>query len=228
MEDIEDLCSTFQEAATAVRNCYHLDKDSLLKLYGLYKQANLGPCNVPKPWMFSFTAKEKWEAWNCLGSMSKAEAMSRYIDLVKDVMTNYKDEETESRKASNLGFRVSCMARTDQELTDGDKNIFDWLKEGNMDQVSNMLKATPSLVKQQDEDGMLLIHWAADRGDACMIRMLLDFGSNLNATDELGQTPLHYSSACGHQDCIQLLIQAGADRSIKDKDGNLAQDLIES
>ncbi|XP_029446435.1 enoyl-CoA delta isomerase 2, mitochondrial isoform X1 [Rhinatrema bivittatum] len=58
-----------------------------LKLYGLFKQASQGPCNVPKPGMLDFVNKAKWDAWNSLGSLSKDNARQAYIELVSSLVS---------------------------------------------------------------------------------------------------------------------------------------------
>lgn len=45
----------------------------------MYKQATIGDCNTPRPAMFEFVNKAKWDSWNQLKSMSKANAMKNYI-----------------------------------------------------------------------------------------------------------------------------------------------------
>ena len=37
--------------------------DAKLKLYALYKQTTIGPCNVAKPSMLNFVEKAKYDAW---------------------------------------------------------------------------------------------------------------------------------------------------------------------
>lgn len=56
-----------------------------LKLYALYKQATEGPCNMPKPGVFDFVNKAKWDAWNALGSLPKDTARQNYVDLVSSL-----------------------------------------------------------------------------------------------------------------------------------------------
>lgn len=52
-------------------------------------------------------------------------------------------------------------------------------------------------LNEKDESGMGLIHWAADRGDVAVVRLLLAAGVDVNLLDEDGQTGLHYASSCG-------------------------------
>ncbi|XP_006099398.1 enoyl-CoA delta isomerase 2, mitochondrial isoform X1 [Myotis lucifugus] len=56
-----------------------------LRLYALYKQATEGPCNMPKPGVFDFINKAKWDAWNALGSLPKETARQNYVDLVSSL-----------------------------------------------------------------------------------------------------------------------------------------------
>ena len=226
MEDPTELEATFNEAADAIRESgTGLDNDTMLRLYGLYKQSTQGPCNVPKPGLFQFTARAKWDAWNNLGSLPKSEAMNSYIELVN----NLTGQDEQKTNVSMMGVSVSCLARTEPEMDDQDKTIFDWLKEGDLEHVQSILKASSSIANQPDESGMHLIHWAADRGDLSMLRLLVvEHQSNANVVDSTGQTPLHYAYACGHEDCIQFLMQCGADPHIRDEDGNLPCDLSES
>lgn len=50
-----------------------------LQIYGLYKQATVGDCNTPKPAMFEFVGKAKWDSWNALRGMPRINAMKNYI-----------------------------------------------------------------------------------------------------------------------------------------------------
>uniref|UniRef100_A0A3P9MWA5 ACB domain-containing protein n=1 Tax=Poecilia reticulata TaxID=8081 RepID=A0A3P9MWA5_POERE len=55
----------------------------MLKFYSYYKQATIGPCNIPRPGFWDVVGKAKWDAWNSLGEMSEGEAMAAYVDQMK-------------------------------------------------------------------------------------------------------------------------------------------------
>eukprot|EP00067_Danio_rerio_P000593 NP_001002645.2 enoyl-CoA delta isomerase 2, mitochondrial [Danio rerio] len=57
-----------------------------LKIYALFKQATVGPCNTPKPGMLDFVNKVKWDAWKGLGSISQEEARQQYVDLISSLV----------------------------------------------------------------------------------------------------------------------------------------------
>ncbi|XP_045045958.1 acyl-CoA-binding domain-containing protein 4 isoform X3 [Desmodus rotundus] len=57
----------------------------MLRFYSYYKQATMGPCQVPRPGFWDPIGRYKWDAWNSLGKMSREEAMSAYITEMKVV-----------------------------------------------------------------------------------------------------------------------------------------------
>lgn len=60
------------------------DKD-LLYLYGMYKQATIGNCNVEEPSKFSIKSHAKWESWNMNRDIEKSVAMAFYIGKVDEI-----------------------------------------------------------------------------------------------------------------------------------------------
>lgn len=75
--------------------------EAKLKIYGLFKQANVGPCNAKKPSSFNMVAKFKYEAWNGLGTMSKDDAMEAYIALVDELAGDAGDAVEEAVEVSS-------------------------------------------------------------------------------------------------------------------------------
>ncbi|XP_076981474.1 ankyrin repeat domain-containing protein 22 [Tamandua tetradactyla] len=58
-----------------------------------------------------------------------------------------------------------------------------------------------------------------------LVRMLLDAGVDVNATDCYGCTALHYACKMKNQTVIPLLLEAHADPSIRDKHGESSLDI---
>ena len=50
-----------------------------------FKQAKEGECTVAKPSFYQLTEKSKWNAWKELEGMGRAEAMTQYVEKVKDI-----------------------------------------------------------------------------------------------------------------------------------------------
>ncbi|XP_020217461.1 acyl-CoA-binding domain-containing protein 1 isoform X1 [Cajanus cajan] len=59
--------------------------ENLLILYGLFKQATVGPVNTARPGIFNMKDRAKWDAWKAVEGKSKEEAMSDYITKVKQL-----------------------------------------------------------------------------------------------------------------------------------------------
>ena len=58
------------------------DNATLLKLYGLYKQASTGELAEKKPGFSDMIGRAKWDAWNGFKGTSKDDAMQHYVDLI--------------------------------------------------------------------------------------------------------------------------------------------------
>ncbi|CAL1686852.1 unnamed protein product [Lasius platythorax] len=221
---IADLEETFNRAAKYLQTlAAQLDSGKLLGFYGLYKQATVGPCDIPRPNWYQVQAKHKWEAWKNLGDMSRETAMASYIYAIAKINPLWEEEE----KAESPGWNsVSKLSNTDTELRDADKTFLDWVKEGNEAKVREILNGEPTLVNTLDEDGLLPIHWAADRGHVGIVEYLIGNGANVNSQDRDGQTPLHYAASCGHAEAVKYLLSSGA-QTIADNDGMTPKDVAD-
>ena len=79
-----DLKADFQNAAKDVMDLSERpDNDTMLRLYGLYKQGSEGDVSGPKPGFFDFVGTAKYEAWEKLAGTKPEDAMKKYVDLVK-------------------------------------------------------------------------------------------------------------------------------------------------
>ena len=78
-----DLKAAFESAVAGSRNLSERpDNATLLKLYGLYKQATAGDNTEKKPGFSDMVGRAKWDAWDGLKGTSGEDAMQQYIDLV--------------------------------------------------------------------------------------------------------------------------------------------------
>ena len=61
------------------------DNSTLLKIYGLYKQATAGDNAEKKPGFSDMVGRAKWEAWNGFKGTASNEAKQQYVDLIESL-----------------------------------------------------------------------------------------------------------------------------------------------
>jgi diazepam-binding inhibitor (GABA receptor modulating acyl-CoA-binding protein) len=80
---MSDLQAKFEAAVANSKNLSERpDNSTLLKIYGLYKQATTGDNAEKKPGFGDMVGRAKWDAWNGAKGLSKDDAMQQYIDLI--------------------------------------------------------------------------------------------------------------------------------------------------
>ncbi len=82
-----DLKQQFEKAAKDILSLTDRpDNDTMLRLYGLYKQGSEGDVKGPKPGFFDFVGTAKYEAWEKMQGTAPEQAMQKYVDLVKKLV----------------------------------------------------------------------------------------------------------------------------------------------
>ena len=80
---MSDLKARFEAAvANSKKLAERPDNATLLKIYGLYKQATAGDNAEKKPGFGDMVGRAKWDAWNGFKGTSADAAMQQYIDLI--------------------------------------------------------------------------------------------------------------------------------------------------
>jgi acyl-CoA-binding protein len=79
-----DVKVLFDQAAAESQNLSERpSNETLLQLYGLYKQSTEGDVNVDPPSNpFDFVSRAKYDAWLNLRGKSKETAMKEYVELI--------------------------------------------------------------------------------------------------------------------------------------------------
>ncbi|KAL5721933.1 Acyl-CoA-binding domain-containing protein 1 [Ranunculus cassubicifolius] len=79
-EDFEEYAAKAKTLPQSTTN------ESLLIIYGLYKQATVGAVTTSRPGIFNQRDRAKWDAWKAVEAKSKDEAMNDYITKVKQLL----------------------------------------------------------------------------------------------------------------------------------------------
>ena len=84
----KELEEKFLKYSEKIKKATSLDNDTLLSLYGLYKQATVGECNIEEPYKIYYKEHAKYKAWINNKDMSKENSMKAYIKLVKKILND--------------------------------------------------------------------------------------------------------------------------------------------
>lgn len=83
------------------------------------------------------------------------------------------------------------------------------IRDGKYLLAKELVRETPLLVKQRDDDGRVPLHWAVSSGDADMVAFLV---ANMaheeidDLVDNSGWTPVHIAAATGRSDLLDVLL----------------------
>jgi acyl-CoA-binding protein len=78
-----DLTTQFEDAVASSKTLTERpDNSTLLKIYGLYKQATAGDNTDKKPGFSDMVGRAKWEAWDSVKGLSSEAAMQQYVALI--------------------------------------------------------------------------------------------------------------------------------------------------
>jgi len=219
----DNVENRFNLAANFIQSHHQeLNKGDLLQFYAFYKQATVGALDTSvqsRPSFFKPYERSKFDAWKSLGSMEKLEAMESYVNLLSKSLPSWIESVPDGEKGSSGSFGASVSRpKIEDYIEDSEKSIEDFIRDGNTEKLLDLLKnVDPVDLNSLDENGLGLIHWASDRGNLNILRIILDTkGIDINLRDSEGQTALFYASSCGHKTCVLLLLDHGADKEILD------------
>ena len=80
----------FLKASEDIRSTKNLDNETLLSLYGYYKQATCGSCDIAEPYRIYYKEHAKYIAWNNNKDVIKEDAMKYYVRLVNKILKEQK------------------------------------------------------------------------------------------------------------------------------------------
>ncbi|XP_035526904.1 acyl-CoA-binding domain-containing protein 5-B-like isoform X1 [Morone saxatilis] len=127
-EDKHSLEEKFAAAVKVIRSLpeegpFQPSDNMMMMFYSYYKQATLGPCNIPRPNGFWDThGKAKWDAWSSLGNMTREEAMKNYIENIQLILETMPISDEVSDLVQKLG---SFYTEVDGEGEEAEENEVD-------------------------------------------------------------------------------------------------------
>ncbi|CAG9330633.1 unnamed protein product [Blepharisma stoltei] len=196
-----------------------LTQDIQLLIYGLYKQATAGDCNIPPP--SSMIDSMKYQSWIMHLGKSKEQAEAEYISIIQAS----KSQENWGNKVSKFQLEEEEEEAPRDEHQEKVHKLCEAVKNGELD--IELLEELGVNVK--DSEGLAPLHHAADAENSEIVSQLLKLGADVNLQDNLGMTPLHYAAELNNPEIFTLLISMpGIDLSLQDSDGNTVREIAQS
>ena len=138
------------------------------------------------------------------------------------------DDEEEDGKAEvkGMGMRQSIMQQQPlapaPATTPRKRALIAAAMEGDVAKLRDAIDSMSSIadIAEADETGQTALHFAADRGSADCVKLLLSNGADANCTDAEGISALQAAVIGGDVECVRFLLQAGADPDHEDVDGD--------
>jgi len=94
--------------------------------------------------------------------------------------------------------------------------IIDASKEGDLEEVKQLISSDPQLTHQRDETEKTPLHWACRGVHEDVAIYLINAGADVNAIDKNQISPLHSIAARGNIRIAELLIENGANVNLQD------------
>ena len=111
----EAAARRFAAAAAAARGLRGIISSAQrLRLYGLYKQATVGPPDVAPPSRVAVQTRAKWDAWHAASSLSPEEACAEYCEL-SELLSGPGPEPTVGGAAAEADMGAEATAAASAE-----------------------------------------------------------------------------------------------------------------
>ncbi len=104
----------------------------------------------------------------------------------------------------------------------GSAAFVDAAGEGNTELVQLFIAYKVNLELKHPWDGRTALMDASLYKQKETLKLLIDRGANVNATNCSGQTALIWASSHGYNEIAEILVNAGADVNVQDEDGRTA------
>lgn len=97
-----------------------------------------------------------------------------------------------------------------------DKKLRKAAKRGDAAEITRLLDAGADINDAGGFWGNTALGWAADQGHLHCVRLLLERGAKIDATNSLGWSPLVNAIVSNHGEIVDLLLEKGASITLKD------------
>ncbi len=105
-------------------------------------------------------------------------------------------------------------------------SIFSFCRHGRIEAVANLLHRGVDPNVRDDCHGNSILSIACQNGNKRLVKLALRNGANINLSNFRGNSPLHFCYKYGHLELGEYLITKGADKDLRNIDGQTCEDLL--
>ena len=150
--------------------------------------------------------------------MNQTMKQSRYLGETNDIF--YLSHKTRSIISGAWKEEIWYAKSEDLEpgfmnkLREFNKNketkLINATKKGDLETVKTYLKEGIDINTRDSDNGYSILHWAAEKGQKKIVKLLIEKGANLNAKTKNNLTPLNLADNNFENEISELLINNGA------------------
>ncbi|RUS77342.1 hypothetical protein EGW08_014896 [Elysia chlorotica] len=150
----------------------------------------------------------------------------RQADSTKLRKKRQQQHQQEVQQQQNLVGAKRRLAKSERVRFAANIALLESAARNDIEEVKRLLqnKVSPDVT---NEDGLTALHQCCIDDNEAMLKLLLDYGANVNACDSEMWTPLHAAATCGHVTLCKHLIDRGAQLLAVNADGNMPYDICE-
>jgi hypothetical protein len=126
---------------------------------------------------------------------------------------------------TDTGSIIPGSKRTDTNVSlTGALPIWSLARSDKLEELKEILPdASVDEINLTEPDmGQAALHFAVDESSIEVVKLLIEYGANINMPNRYGRTPLHIAAMYNRWDSAEALIDAGADMTIRDGWGHQA------
>ncbi len=127
---------------------------------------------------------------------------------------HYAGEVPENKAIVTLLVQYGALDAHVRPTSDLSRQLLAAIFIGDVTRVGSLLERHPRLGSTADGRGDHPIHHAARNDDTEIVRLLMDHGGDVNATNPRGHTVLYCAGGHGHLETVELLLAGGADHNV--------------
>ncbi|KAH9503466.1 hypothetical protein Btru_068005 [Bulinus truncatus] len=137
-----------------------------------------------------------------------------------------KESTKKKKKEATQDLKKAKRGKSDRVQFVPNIALLESAARNDLEEVRRLLetKVSPDVT---NEDGLTSLHQCCIDDNEEMLKLLLEYGANVNACDSEMWTPLHAAATCGHVNLCRHLIERGAELLAVNADGNMPYDICE-